>query len=145
MAPKNLLEARLVQLRDGRWTKAYARLVLDAVERSGDSVSAFARLHGLSAKKIFWWRSQLENDDPPADSEHNFVPVALTRKNFLFAGSYAGAERAAVVYTILRCCRLAGVDPVEYLTEVLPVLARKIKRVDVAQLMPAAWARSRAA
>ncbi|WP_181197722.1 IS66 family transposase [Enhygromyxa salina] len=35
-------------------------------------------------------------------AEHNFVPVALTRKNFLFAGSDAGAERAAVVYTILR-------------------------------------------
>ncbi|WP_181198353.1 RHS repeat domain-containing protein [Enhygromyxa salina] len=79
MAPKNLLEARLVQLRDGRWTKADARLVLDAVERSGDSVWAFARLHGLSAKKIFWWRSQLENDDPPADSESlSFAPVVVT-------------------------------------------------------------------
>ena len=78
-------------------------------------------------------------------AEHNFVSVALTRKNYLFAGSDAGAERAAIIYTILRCCRLAEVDPVEYLTEVLPVLARKIRRVDVAQLMPAAWARSRAA
>ena len=66
-------------------------------------------------------------------------------KNYLFAGSDDGAERAAIIYTVLRCCRLAEVDPVEYLTEVLPVLARKIRRVDVAQLMPAAWARSRAA
>ena len=79
-------------------------------------------------------------------AEHNFVPVALTRKNYLFAGSDAGAERAAIAYTILRCCRLAGVDPVEYLTDVLPTLAGKIKLADVPELMPAAWgARKRAA
>lgn len=77
-------------------------------------------------------------------AEHNFISVALTRKNFLFVGSDAGGERAAIVYTILRCCRLAGVDPVEYLTDVLAVLSRKIRRVDVPQLMPAAWARRRA-
>jgi transposase len=76
-------------------------------------------------------------------AEHNFVSVALTRKNFLFAGSDAGGERAAIVYTILRCCRLAGVDPVEYLTDVLAVLSRKIRRVDVPKLMPAAWAKNR--
>jgi transposase len=76
-------------------------------------------------------------------AEHNFVSVALTRKNFLFAGSDAGGERAAIAYTILRCCRLAGVDPVEYLTDVLTVLSRKIRRVDVPILMPVQWAQNR--
>lgn len=74
-------------------------------------------------------------------AEHNFVSVALTRKNFLFAGSDAGGERAAIAYTILRCCRLAGVEPVEYLTDVLTVLSRKVRRADLAKLMPAEWAR----
>ena len=78
-------------------------------------------------------------------SEHCFVSVALTRKNYLFAGSDAGARRAAIIYTILRCCRLAGVEPIEYLSAVLPVLARKVKRVDMANLMPAAWAQNREA
>lgn len=78
-------------------------------------------------------------------AEHSFVPVALTRKNYLFVGSDAGGQRAAIVYTMLRCCRLAGVEPFEYLREVLAVLARKIRRVDVAQLMPRAWAERRAA
>ena len=77
-------------------------------------------------------------------AEHNFVPVALTRKNFLFAGSDAGAERAAIVYTVLRCCRLAGVEPFEYLSDVLAVLSRKIRRVDVPQLMPREWAQRHA-
>jgi transposase len=74
-------------------------------------------------------------------AEHNFVSVALTRKNFLFAGSDTGGERAAIAYTILRCCRLAGVEPVEYLTDVLTVLSRKVRRVELAKLMPAKWAR----
>jgi transposase len=76
-------------------------------------------------------------------AEHNFVSVALTRKNYLFAGSDAGAERAAIIYTVLRCCRLAGVDPVEYLTDVLPRLAGRIRGTEIAGLMPAAWARGR--
>ncbi len=41
----------------------------------------------------------------------------MTRENFLFAGSDGGAERAAIAYTILGLCRLAGVDPLEYLAE----------------------------
>ena len=77
-------------------------------------------------------------------SEHCFVPVALTRKNYLFAGADSGAERAAIVYTVLRCCRLAEVEPFEYLSEVLPVLAGKLRRVDIPALMPRAWAQRRA-
>jgi transposase len=76
-------------------------------------------------------------------AEHNFVSVALTRKNYLFAGSDTGGERAAIAYTILRCCRLADVEPVEYLTDVLSVLSRGIRRVDVPKLMPASWAAAR--
>jgi hypothetical protein len=42
--------------------------------------------------------------------ERLHVPTAMTR-NFLFAGSDAGAERAAIVYTVLGCCALADVNP----------------------------------
>jgi hypothetical protein len=41
----------------------------------------------------------------------------------------------------LRCCRLAGVEPAEYLTDVLTVLSRKVRRVELAKLLPAKWAR----
>ena len=56
-----------------------------------------------------------------------------------------GARRAAIIYTLLRCCRLAQVEPFEYLNEVLPLLSKKIRRVDMPKLMPAEWARRRAA
>ncbi len=72
-------------------------------------------------------------------AEHAFVPVALTRKNFLFLGSDSGGERAAIIYTMLRCCRLAEVDPVGYFKDVLPVLARGVLGREAAELMPVAW------
>lgn len=77
--------------------------------------------------------------------ERLHVRAALTRKNFLFAGSDTGGERAAIAYTILGCCRLAGVNPVEYLTDVLPRLARRVRLRDLADLLPARWKAARAA
>jgi len=72
--------------------------------------------------------------------ERLHIRTALTRKNFLFAGSDAGGERAAIAFTILGCCALAKVDPVKYLVDVLPRLAvRKLRLCDTPALLPAAW------
>ena len=90
----------------------------------------------------------LEDGIIPIDNgivERLHVRTALTRKNFLFAGSDAGGERAAIAYTILGCCRLVGVNPAEYLTDVLPRLACRIRLRDIAALMPARWKVVRAA
>jgi transposase len=70
---------------------------------------------------------------------------ALTRKNCLFAGADSGGERAAIAYTILGSCRLAGVDPIEYLRDVLPRLTGKIRLLDLPALLPSRWAAARAA
>jgi len=64
---------------------------------------------------------------------------AIARRNFLFAGSHAGAERAAIAFSILATCDLCGVNPVAYLSDVLPKLARGIEEHEVAALMPKAW------
>jgi transposase len=77
--------------------------------------------------------------------ERLHVRTALTRKNFLFAGADSGAERAAIAFTILGSCRLAGVDPIEYLADVLPRLTRRIRLLDVPSLLPSRWAAARAA
>lgn len=77
--------------------------------------------------------------------ERLHVRAALTRKNFLFAGSDSGGERAAVAYTILGSCRLAGVDPIEYLADVLPKLTRRIRLLDLPSLLPSRWAAARVA
>jgi transposase len=70
---------------------------------------------------------------------------AITRRNFLFAGSHAGAERAAIAYSVLACCELLDLDPVAYLADILPRLARGVDESDLPSLTPAAWARARIA
>lgn len=84
----------------------------------------------------------LEDGAIPPDNgivERLHVRTALTRKNFLFAGSDAGGQRAAVAYTILACCQLAEVNPVEYLADVLPRLMQPIRIRDVPDVLPARW------
>ncbi len=75
--------------------------------------------------------------------ERLHVRTAMTRKNYLFAGSDAGAERAAIAYTILGACRLVGIDPLEYLRDVLPRMTRKVRLVDLSDLLPHRWKQRR--
>ena len=49
--------------------------------------------------------------------------LALGRKNYLFAGSDAGGERAAAAYTLIETAKLNDADPEAYLREVLGRIA----------------------
>jgi transposase len=70
---------------------------------------------------------------------------AITRRNYLFAGSHTGGERAAIAYSIIATCDLVGVSPVHYLADVLPKLARgEFTFAELAALTPAAWKRAQA-
>lgn len=51
--------------------------------------------------------------------ENTIRPIALGRKNYLFAGSHEGAKRAAVVYSFLAMCKMEGVNPAAWLKYVL--------------------------
>lgn len=72
------------------------------------------------------------------DSERAVRPVAVGRKNWLFAGSERGGRAAAIAYTLIRSCKLAGVDPFDYLRDVLiRVATHPASRVG--ELTPANW------
>ena len=43
----------------------------------------------------------------------------MARNNWLFAGSSAGAQRAAAIYGVITACKLCRIDPFAYLREVL--------------------------
>jgi len=51
--------------------------------------------------------------------ENQIRPVALGRKNFLFAGSHTGAQRAALIYSLLGTCKINNINPNLWLTDVL--------------------------
>ncbi len=69
-------------------------------------------------------------------------PVALGRKNALFAGSDEGAEAWAAIASLIETCKLNGVDPQRYLTDLLTRLAEGWPQSRIDELMPWCWAKA---
>jgi transposase len=74
-----------------------------------------------------WARLKKYVDDGHLQIDNNLVensirPVALGRKNYLFAGSHDGAQRAAVVYSLLATCKLQNIEPYAYLKNLLETI-----------------------
>jgi transposase len=68
-------------------------------------------------------------------AERALRALALGRKNYLFAGSDAGGERAASIYSLIGSAKLNGLNPEAYLREVLTRIAdHPISRI--AELLP---------
>jgi transposase len=74
--------------------------------------------------------------------ERAIRPVALTRKNALFAGCDQGAENWACAASLMETCKLNGVDPQAYLADVLSKLINLWPASRIDELMPWAWARA---
>ena len=51
--------------------------------------------------------------------ERSIRPIALNRKNALFAGSDGDGEHWAAIASLIETCKLTGVDPHPYLTDVI--------------------------
>ena len=80
-------------------------------------------------------------DDGRVDLDSNTVersirPLALNRKNALFAGSDEGGDNWAVIATLIENCKLSGINPHAWLTETLTKLANGHPANAVGELMP---------
>lgn len=70
--------------------------------------------------------------------ENQIRPIAVGRKNYLFAGSHEAAQRAAIVYSLFACCKMNNVDPAGWLLDVMRRLPNyPINRVE--DLLPYKW------
>jgi transposase len=78
-------------------------------------------------------------------AENAIRPLALGRKNYLFCGNHDAAENAAVIYSLLGCCKSADVNPREWLTDVLTRIPRYNLdySLDLADLLPHNWKKSK--
>jgi transposase len=55
--------------------------------------------------------------------ENSIRPVALGRKNYMFAGSHDAAKQAAILYSLLATCKINNVEPFEWLSKTLSVIS----------------------
>ena len=74
-------------------------------------------------------------------AENAIRPIALSRKNFLFCGNHEAAENTAIICSLLASCKAAGVNPREWLIDViakLPYYANN-KEKELKELLPKYW------
>jgi transposase len=72
--------------------------------------------------------------------EREIRPIALTRKNALFAGNDGGARHWAIAMTLIQIAKLNGVEPMAYLTDVLEqVVSGRTKTSAREALLPWNW------
>ena len=84
-------------------------------------------------------------DDGRIEIDSNVVervirPIALNRKNALFAGSDGGGEHWAIVASLIETCKLNGVDPQTYVADVLTKIVNMHPSSQIDDLMPWAYA-----
>ncbi len=129
---KTIRQARAKPLLDSMRTWLEATLV--KLSRKSDTAAAIRyALSRWPALTRYVDNGALEIDNNAA--ERALRVVALGRKNFLFAGSNAGGERAAAIYSLLGSAKLNGLDPEIYLQHVLERIAdHPISRIN--ELLP---------
>lgn len=70
--------------------------------------------------------------------ENTIRPLAIGRKNYLFAGSDRAASQAALIYSLLGTCKLHGVEPLAYLHDVIKRIPEH-KANKLSELLPQRW------
>jgi transposase len=111
------------------------------LQASLSTVSSKSAIAGAIKYALTRWTALTRYvDDGRIDVDNNAAErairdVALGRKNWLFAGSDAGGERAAAIYSLLGTAKLNGLDPERYLRAVLERIAdHPINRIE--ELLP---------
>jgi len=109
-----------------------ARSQVSAKSPTGEALKYIAK---------YWDGLILFLDDGRIEMDSNAVertirPIALQRKNALFAGHDAGAQNWAMLASLIETCKLNGVEPHSYLTGVLTAIVNGHKQKDIDQLLP---------
>ena len=123
-----------------------SRVIIDDLriylETKSRQVSAKAKLGEAIRYALTRWTGLSRFlDDGRVDLDSNAVersirPLALNRKNALFAGSDEGGDNWAVIATLIENCKLSGINPHTWLTQALGKLANGHPANSVGELMP---------
>src|SRR5258705_4565311 len=116
-----------------QWLRAKLGLVSQKGRLAEAIRYALSRWEGLT-RFIDDGRIELDNNAV----ERSIRPIALNRKNALFAGSDGGAEHWAIIASLIETCKLNDVDPLAYLTDVLTRIVNGHPNSNIDKLLP--WA-----
>ena len=126
-------EAAPVLVSLGKWMKETYLKVLpkSAIGKAlGYSIARWAEL------MLYATDGKLNIDNNPV--ENSIRPVAIGRKNYLFAGSHEAAKRSAMLYSLMGTCKLHGINPFIWLRDVLQRIANhSINKIE--DLLPHNW------
>lgn len=121
---------------------AALREVLDAALRRLSPKSDMAKAIAYGTKR--WPALCRFLDDGRLEIDNNIAEralrgIAIGRRNWLFAGSRAGGERAAAIYTVIQTCKANGVDPQAYIADVIAKIADDWPASRWDEIMPWNW------
>ena len=118
------------------------RAALDDALRRLSPKSEMAKAISYSVKL---WPALLQFlDDGRLEIDNNIAvrairSIAVGRRNWLFAGSKVGGERAAAIYSVIETCKVNGVDPQAYIADVTARIAGNWPASRWDELMPWNW------
>lgn len=118
------------------------RLAMDDALRRLSPKSSMAKALAYGRKR--WPALSRFLDDGRAVMDNNIAErairaIAIGRKNWLFAGSRAGGERAAALYTVIETAKLNGIEPQAYIADVIEKIAQGWPASRWDELMPWNW------
>lgn len=118
------------------------REILDAALRRLSPKSDMAKAIAYGTKR--WLALCRFLDDGRLEIDNNIAEralrgVAVGRRNWLFAGSKTGGERAAAIYTVIQTCKANSVDPQAYIADVTGKIAADWPAARWDEFMPWSW------
>lgn len=123
--------------RFGTWLEEQARFVLP---KSPIGVEIGSARSNWAALNRYAEAGYLAIDNNA--SERAVKPVAIGRRNWLFAGSEGGGRTAAILFSLASTCKAVKLDPFAYLRDVLDRVCTHPSR-RVAELLPDRWRAAR--
>src|SRR5690554_1291826 len=102
----------------GQWLRRQANLVLPK-SPIGKAIDYTTKLWDSLTNYLYDGNLKIDNNL----IENKIRPIALGRKNYLFAGSHNGAKRSAMFYSFFACCKLNDIEPLKWMQYILENIA----------------------